>query len=86
MDKYKGLHNVAYLCQKMSIIGGVVWVLNAIFFFIQYFSEGMKIPDVRSLMQSYGGALIAAIVPILMLYAVGGLIYLLIDIESNTRK
>jgi hypothetical protein len=86
MDKHKGIRNVAYICQKMSIIGGIVWILNVIFFFIQYFSAGMKIPDIRDVMQSYGGALIAAIVPILMLYAVGGILYLLIDIETNTHK
>ena len=86
MDKYKGLRNAAYICQKMGLLGGVLWVLNAIFFFIQYFSDGMKIPDVRSLVEGYGGALIAAIVPVLMLYAVGGVINLLLDIEVNTKK
>lgn len=86
MDKYKGLKNAAYLCQKMGILGGILWVINAIFFFIQYFSEGMKFPDIRVLVEGYGGALIGAIVPILLLYAAGGVIYLLIDIEANTKK
>lgn len=86
MDKYKGLRGAAYICQKLGLIGGVVWLINVVFFFIQYFSEGMRFPDVRSLVQGYGGALIAAIVPVLMLYAVGGLINLLLDIEGNTRK
>jgi hypothetical protein len=86
MDKYKGLRNAAYLCQRMGILGGILWILNAAFFFFQYFSEGMKVPDIRSLINGYGGALIAAIVPVLMLYAVGGVINLLLDIEANTRK
>lgn len=85
MDKYKGLLNVAYICQKMSLIGSVLWVLNVILFFIQLFSEGMKL-SLRAMVESYGGVLIAAIVPILMLYAVGGVIKLLLDIEANTRK
>jgi hypothetical protein len=86
MDKYKGLRNAAYICQRMGLLGGVLWLLNAVFFFVQYFSEGMKIPDIRVMVQGYGGALIAAIVPVLMLYSVGGVIGLLLDIEANTKK
>lgn len=86
MDKYKGLRNIAYVCQKLAIIGGVLWVINVIVFFVQYFSSGMQLPDFRTLVGTYGGALIAAIVPILMLYNVGGIIYVLLDIEANTRR
>ena len=86
MDKCKGLRNAAYVCQKMGILGGVLWVINAIFFFIQFFSEGMQTLDLRSLLASYGGVLIYTIVPVLMLYNVGGVINLLLDIEANTRK
>ena len=86
MGNYKGLRNAAYTCQRLALIGGVLWVLNAIFFFFQYFSEGMKMPNFRALIEGYGGALIAAIVPILLLYAAGGVINLLLDIETNTRK
>lgn len=86
MEKYKGLRNIAYICQKMSIVGSILWILNILLFFVQYFSGGMRFPNVRSLVEGYGGALIAAIVPILMLYCVGGFIYLLLDIEANTRK
>jgi len=86
MDKYKGLRTISYICQKLAILGVVLWVLNAIFFFIQYLSEGFQLPDIRGFIASYGGTLIAAIVPILLLYAAGGVISLLMDIESNTRK
>jgi hypothetical protein len=86
MDKYKGLRNAAYVCQKLAILGGVLWVINAVIFFIQYFSGGMCLPDFRGLVEGYGGALIAAVIPILMLYNVGGIIYVLLDIEANTKK
>ncbi|MBI4546495.1 MAG: hypothetical protein HY707_00835 [Ignavibacteriae bacterium] len=86
MDQHKGLRTVAYVCQKLAVLGGVFWGLNAIFFFYQYFSDGMKMPDFRSLIASYGGTLIAAIVPVLLLYAAGGVINLLLNIEANTRR
>jgi hypothetical protein len=63
-----------------------LWALNAIFFFVQYFSDGMKLPDFRGVITTYGGTLIAAIVPVLLLYAAGGVINLLLDIEANTRR
>jgi len=86
MGNYKGLRNAAYICQRLAIIGGILWGLNAVFFFFQYFSDGMKLPDFRSLIATYGGTLIAAIVPVLLLYAAGGVINLLLDIEANTRR
>ena len=86
MDRYKGLRNAAYVCQKLAFFGGILWLINAVIFFWQYFSTGMRIPDFRSLIDSYGGALIAAVVPILLLYAAGGVVNLLLDIEANTRK
>ncbi len=86
MMNHKGLRNAAYICQRLAVVGGILWALNAIFFFVQYFSDGMKIPDFRSLIQSYGGTLIAAVVPVLLLYAAGGVINLLLDIEANTRR
>ncbi|HZY10880.1 MAG TPA: hypothetical protein VFF29_06965 [Bacteroidota bacterium] len=86
MDKYKGLRNAAFICQKLAFLGGIIWVINSVLFFIQYFSAGMQFPNFRDLVSTYGGALIAAIIPILMLYNVGGVIYLLLDIEQNTRK
>ena len=86
MDKYKGLRNAAYICQKLALIGGVLWLLNSIFFFVQYFSDGMQLPNIRDVIEGYGGALIAAIIPILMLYNAGGVINLLLDIEANTKK
>ena len=86
MDNYKGLRSAAYICQRLALIGGVLCVLNAVFFFIQYFSDGMKVPNFRALIESYGGALIAAIVPILLLYAAGGVINILLNIEANTKK
>ena len=46
----------------------------------------MSMPDFRGLIASYGGALIAAIVPVLLLYGAGGVINLLLDIEQHTRK
>ena len=86
MDKYKGLRNASYLFQKLGILGVVLWVINALVFFVSYFSQGMKIPNVRELIEGYGGTLMAAIIPILLLYAAGGVINLLLDIEVNTRK
>ncbi|MBI1807181.1 MAG: hypothetical protein HYR76_09045 [Ignavibacteria bacterium] len=86
MDDNKGLRNAAYLCQRLALLGGVLWVLNAAFFFVQYFSEGMRVPDFRVLISNYGGTLIAAIVPILLLYGAGGVITLLLKIEGNTRR
>lgn len=82
----KGLHTAAYLCQKLAIIGGIIWIINVIIFFVQYFSEGMKWPDFRIFIEGYGGGIIAAIIPILLLYSAGGVINLLIKIEENTRK
>ena len=86
MDHTKGLRNAAYVCQRLALVGGVLWALNAIFFFVQYFSDGMRLPNFRSVIESYGGALMAAIVPILLLYAAGGVINLLLNIEANTRQ
>ncbi len=86
MDKYKGLRNAAYVCQKLAVIGGVLWLVNALVFFWQYFSAGMRLPDFRAVIDNYGGGLIAAIVPILLLYAAGGVVNLLLNIEANTQK
>jgi len=86
MENHKGLRNAAYVCQRLALVGGVLWVLNALFFFVQYFSDGMKVPNFRALIEGYGGALIAAIVPILLLYAAGGVVNLLLNIELNTRR
>jgi hypothetical protein len=86
MGNTKGLRNAAYICQRLALVGGILWVLNSVFFFIQYFSDGMRMPDFRALISSYGGTLIAAIVPVLLLYAAGGAINLLLEIEGNTRR
>ena len=86
MEKYKGLRGAAYLCQRLSLIGGIFWLMNAVIFFVQYFSDGMRLPNFRGVVENYGGVLIASIVPILLLYAAGGVIGLLLDIEANTRR
>jgi hypothetical protein len=86
MDQNKGLRNAAYLCQKLAIFGGVLWVINVVIFFFQYFSTGMQWPNFRAFVEGYGGGIIAAIIPILLLYAAGGVINLLLKIEENTRK
>jgi len=86
MDQNKGLRNAAYLCQKLALFGGILWIINVVIFFIQYFSDGMKWPDFRTFVEGYGGGIIAAIIPILLLYAAGGVINLLLKIEENTRK
>ena len=86
MEKHKGLRNAAYLCQRLALVGGAVWALNCVIFFMQYFNAGMRFPNFREMIEGYGGALIASIVSILMLYAAGGAIGLLLDIEANTRK
>ena len=86
MEKHKGLRNAAYICQRLALIGGAVWFVNCVIFFIQYFSAGMQFPNFREVIGGYGGALIASIVSILLLYAAGGAIGLLLDIEANTRK
>jgi hypothetical protein len=85
-SKYKMLKNIAYLCQGLAWIGGVLWIVNAIIFFYTYFTSKIDLPKIGDLVTGYGGGIIAAIIPIILLYAVGGLIYLLIDIEHNTRK
>lgn len=85
MDHLKGLRSVAQFCMRLGILGGVFWVINAIFFFIEWL-KNWSLPDVRGIISSYGGALIATIIPIVLIYAVGGLINLLIAIEENTRK
>ncbi len=86
MEKNKGLRNAAYICQRLAIIGGIVWLVNCAIFFVQYFSGGVHIPNFRDVIEGYGGALMASIVSILLLYAAGGAINLLLDIEANTRK
>ncbi len=86
MDRYKGLRNAAYVCQRLALFGGILWVINVVIFFWEYFSTGMSMPDFRELINSYGGTFIAVIVPILLLYAAGGVVNLLLDIEANTRK
>lgn len=86
MDYHKGLRNAGYICQRLAILGGILWLLNCLFFFVEYFSAGIRIPNFHEIIAGYGGALIAAIVPILMLYCVGGVINVLLDIEVNTRK
>jgi hypothetical protein len=85
MDHLKGLRSVAQFCQRLGILGGVFWVINALFFFVEWF-KNMSLPDVRGIISGYGGALIATIIPIVLIYAVGGVINLLISIEENTRK
>ncbi len=86
MEKNKGLRNAAYICQRLALIGGAIWLVNCVMFFVQYFSAGMQFPNFREMMGDYGGALIASIVSILLLYAAGGAIGLLLDIEANTRR
>lgn len=86
MDYHKGLRTAGYVCQKLALVGGVFWAINVVFFFWQYFSEGMRLADFRTLIEGYGGTLIAVIVPILLLYAAGGVVNLLLQIEANTRK
>ena len=86
MDRHKGLRNAAYVCQRIALLGGVLWAFNCVLFFIQYFSDGMRLPSFRDIVEGYGGALIASIVSVLLLYAAGGAIGLLLDIEANTRK
>lgn len=86
MEKHKSLRNAAYICQRLALVGGVVWLVNSVIFFVQYFSAGMRLPNFRDMIEGYGGALIASIVSILLLYAAGGVIGLLLDIEANTRK
>ena len=82
----EGLRKAAYVTMKLAVIGGIVWLLNVVFFFIEYFSQGVRLPNFRELIAGYGGALIAAIVPIMLLYMVGGIANILLDIEKNTRK
>ena len=86
MDQHKGLRNAAYVCQKLAIFGGALWAINVVIFFVQYFSAGMQWPNFRVFVEGYGGGIIAAIIPILLLYAAGGVINLLLKIEENTRK
>lgn len=86
MDHNKGLRTAAYVCQRLAVLGGVLWALNALFFFVQYLSDGMRLPNFRAVVETYGGTLIAAIVPILLLYGAGGVINLLLTIEANTRR
>ena len=86
MEQHKGLRNAAYVCQKLALFGGVLWVINVVLFFVQYFSAGMQWPNFRVFVEGYGGGIIAAIIPILLLYAAGGVINLLLKIEENTRK
>ncbi|MBU1298133.1 MAG: hypothetical protein KKF20_00025 [Bacteroidetes bacterium] len=85
-SKYKMLSNVAYVCQGLAWIGVLLWIINAIIFFYTFFSSGPGISTVKDIIANYGGGIIAAIIPILLLYATGGLIYLFLDIEQNTRK
>jgi hypothetical protein len=85
-SKYKMLRNVAYVCQGLAWIGVFLWIINAIIFFYTFFSSGTGISTVKDIIANYGGGIIAAIIPILLLYATGGLIYLFLDIEENTRK
>jgi hypothetical protein len=86
MDYHKGLRNAAYICQRLGILGGVLWIINCLFFFFEFFTSGPHIPNFREIIAGYGGALIAAIVPIIMIYCIGGVVNLLLDIEANTRK
>ena len=86
MEQHKGLRNAAYVCQKLALFGGVLWIINVVLFFVQYFSAGMQWPNFRMFVEGYGGGIIAAIIPILLLYAAGGVINLLLKIEENTRK
>ena len=86
MEQHKGLRNAAYVCQKLALFGGVLWIINVVLFFVQYFSAGMQWPNFRVFVEGYGGGIIAAIIPILLLYAAGGVINLLLKIEENTRK
>ena len=86
MDKYNGLRNVAYLCKRLALLGGVLWFLNSIYYLVEFFSGGLRLPNIRETIAGYGGAIIASLVAVLLLYAVGGLINLLLDIEENTRR
>ena len=86
MDKYNGLRNVAYVCKRLGLLGGVLWFLNSIYYLVEFFSGGLRLPNIRETIASYGGALFASLIAVLLLYAVGGVINLLLDIEANTRK
>jgi hypothetical protein len=86
MEYRKGLRNAAYVCQRLGILGGILWIINCLFFFVEFFSNGAHLPNFREVIAGYGGALIAAIVPIIMIYCIGGVVALLLDIEANTRK
>ena len=55
MNNYKGLRNAAYVCQRLALIGGVLWVLNCFFFFAQFFSAGLRL-NFHDVIENYGGA------------------------------
>ena len=86
MNQHNVLRKASSLCYRFGIIGGILWIVSAIYFFVQYFSNGIRVLNVRDVIQGYGGALIASIIPILLLYAAGGVVNLLLDIEANTRN
>lgn len=85
MDHRKGLRNAAYICMRLAILGGILWFINAVVFFVEWFKNGFHL-DFSNILTNYGGALIATIVSVLLLYCVGGVVNLLLDIEANTRK
>lgn len=85
-DPHKTTRNVAYLCHGIGLLGLIFWIINGIIFFIGYASEGFKSSNLREMIANYGGALITAILPIILIYAIGSVLYLLLDIEENTRK
>lgn len=85
-DPHKTIRSVAYLCHGIGLLGIIFWVINGLVFFYQFASRGFKSPTLRELVITYGGALITAIIPIILVYAMGSLLYLLLEIAENTHK
>ena len=86
LDRLKRIRTVAYLCHGLGLLGLVFWVINGIIFFIGYATQSDKSPNLREMVANYGSALITAILPIVAVYAVGSVLYILLEIEENTRK
>jgi len=85
-DPHKTIRGVAYLCHGIGLLGIVFWVINGLVFFYQFASRGFKEPTPRELVINYGGALITAIIPIILIYALGSVLYILLEIAENTHK
>ena len=85
-DPHKTIRNVAYLCHGIGLLGIIFWVINGLIFFYQFAARGFTSPTIRELIINYGGALITAIAPIILIYALGSVLYLLLEIAENTHK